>query len=216
MAQRLLCGAERKLAAGAGRHITLHGGNAGQLLFQCRSGFGVAVVQHRHAETGLIKRPGRSRTDAPVAAGDQNAPAIARRRTRRSCLFGCRFFRLLRRFWRLRLRDRLRRRFFQHHHPGRFVHRRCCRCRLRLWRCGRFLRSLFRLRLLARQIERQFKFIFVQEYGPPVVFSAQQLCAVQEMFCCPSPPVSVHFFSGQSPALGVTGRCARWVSTKHH
>ena len=158
----------------------------------------------------------RRRTDAPVAAGDQNAPAIARSRTRRRHLFGCRFFRLLRRLGRVRLRDRLRRRFFQHHHPGGFVHRSCCRFRLRLWHCGRFLRSLFRLRLLARQIERQFKFIFVQEYGPPVVFSAQQLCAVQEMFCRPSPPVSVHFFSGQSPALGVTGRCARWVSTKHH
>ena len=43
------------------------------------------------------------------------------------------------------------------------------------------LRSLFRLRLLTRQIERQFKFIFVQEYSPPVVISALQRYAVQEM-----------------------------------
>ena len=34
---------------------------------------------------------------------------------------------------------------------------------------------------LTRQIERQFKFIFVQEYSPPVVISALQRYAVQEM-----------------------------------
>ena len=174
MAQRLLCGAECKLAAGAGRHIALHGGDAGQLFFQLCSGFGIAVVQHRHAVARRIERPGRSGTNAAVATGDQHTAAIG------CCLHGrCRcFLRLfLHRLRHFRLRRRLG--LFQHHHPGGFVHHGCCR--LWLWRYGRLLCSLFRLRLLTRQIERQFKFIFVQEYSPPVVISALQRYAVQEM-----------------------------------
>ena len=70
-AQCLFCGAERKLAAGAGRHIALHGGDAGQLFFQLCSGFGIAVVQHRHAVARRIKGP-RSppeiSTQRPLAA----------------------------------------------------------------------------------------------------------------------------------------------------
>ena len=173
-AQCLFCGAERKLAAGAGCHIALHGGDAGQLFFQLCSGFGIAVVQHRHAVARRIERPGRSGTNAAVAAGDQHTAAIG------CCLHGrCRcFLRLfLHRLRHFRLRRRLG--LFQHHHPGGFVHHGCCR--LWLWRYGRLLCSLFRLRLLTRQIERQFKFIFVQEYSPPVVISALQRYAVQEM-----------------------------------
>ena len=68
-AQCLFCGAERKLAAGAGCHIALHGGDAGQLFFQLCSGFDIAVVQHRHAVARRIERPGRSGTNAGVFSG---------------------------------------------------------------------------------------------------------------------------------------------------
>ena len=166
--QRLFRRTERQLAAGPAGHIALHRRDARQLRFQRGRRLGIAVVQHRHAVARRIKGPGRRSTDAPVAAGDQHrAPVCGHRRALGLRLF-CRF--------RFRNRGRLCRfcrscsAGFQN--PGGFVRNDLCRCGFR--HRGRSSRRFFRFihRLFLRCVKGQFKLVFVQEYCPPVVFSA--------------------------------------------
>ena len=150
MAQRLLGGAEGQLTAGPAGYVTLDGQHAWQLFLQRCRRLCVGVVEHRHPVACRVECTGRSGADAPVAARDEDGAAVRRRGGG--------------------LRQSHRLRFWFRRSAGRNFPR------FLLQRCGlgRFLPlgqsrpALFLLRPGVCQVERQLKFVVVQESDPPV------------------------------------------------